>query len=122
MKRLVSSLLFAAFAAASVQAQSPAAATPPEPLPAPAEATEAQAAAPAKANARDEAAADDRTAALDSLRDRRCLRDTGTRIKRKDPKACNGLPGESYSGDELRRSGGVTTGEALRLLSPSIRG
>lgn len=58
----------------------------------------------------------------DAAHDRRCLRDTGTRIQRRDRAGCNHAIGESYTGEELRRTGATTTAEALRLLSPRFGG
>lgn len=49
-----------------------------------------------------------------------CIRDTGSRIKRRDDKACNGLPGRSYDRKDLAGSGGINTADALRRLDPSI--
>lgn len=51
----------------------------------------------------------------------RCLRETGTRIKRRDGDGCLASPGRSYSRDELQRTGSLTLGEALQRLEPSIR-
>jgi len=50
----------------------------------------------------------------------RCIRDTGSRIKRTDPTACNGEPGRSYSREELESAGGMDMADALRRLDPSI--
>ena len=49
-----------------------------------------------------------------------CVTETGTRIKRKDKKGCNGLPGRSYDSDDISRTGANNIGEALRMLDPSI--
>jgi hypothetical protein len=51
----------------------------------------------------------------------RCLRETGTRIKRRDGDGCLASPGRSYSRDELQRTGALTLGEALHRLEPSVR-
>ncbi len=50
-----------------------------------------------------------------------CVTETGSRIKRKDKKGCNGLPGRSYDSDDISRTGATSVGEALELLDPSIR-
>lgn len=49
-----------------------------------------------------------------------CVSETGTRIKRKDKKGCNGLAGRSYDNDDISRTGASDVGEALRMLDPSI--
>ena len=43
-------------------------------------------------------------------------------MKRRDSKGCTNAIGESYSGEELRQTGGRDTAEALRLLSPRVGG
>lgn len=45
----------------------------------------------------------------------RCVRETGTRIERKEGKKedCVG-PGRAYTREDLERTGGITTNEALR--------
>ncbi len=53
---------------------------------------------------------------------RHCMREPHTRFKRRDRDGCTNAVGESYSGDELRSTGGRDTAEALRLLSPRIGG
>lgn len=86
---------------------------------------EARAAARADAQARVEveAAADaEDLADAEANHDRHCLRDTGTRIKRRDRRGCTPGIGESYTGEELRQTGANTTAEALRLLSPRVGG
>lgn len=51
--------------------------------------------------------------------DRACLRSTGSLIPAK-PGQCLPVPGRSYSGEELRRTGATHTGDALRMLDPGI--
>ena len=48
-----------------------------------------------------------------------CLRSTGSHIP---PKAghCLSVPGRSYSGKEIQRTGANNLGDALRMLDPSI--
>lgn len=48
-----------------------------------------------------------------------CIRETGTRLHKRDKKGCTGAPGRSYSREEIDRSGATDTGEAIRRLSPS---
>lgn len=52
-----------------------------------------------------------------------CLKDTGSHIPRRadDPKDCVAAPGQSYSQQDLERTGSTDTAEALRKLSPAIR-
>jgi hypothetical protein len=50
----------------------------------------------------------------------RCVRDTGSRIKRRETKICNGQPGRSYDRDDLDSTGAIDTADALRRLDPSI--
>lgn len=107
MKRIALSLLIA-LSAFAVQAQSPA--EPVEGVVAGAEAeAEAEAAVEAEALAK-------------RSHDRRCLRDTGTRLKHRDRHGCNGQVGESYTGEELRNTGASSTADALRTLSPRVGG
>lgn len=59
-----------------------------------------------------------------SVADRRCLRETGSRIParrglRRD--ACLPGNGRSYSREDLERTGEVDIADALRRLDPSIR-
>ena len=96
MKTLLLSLLFAVVPAAS--ACGPAEFPPPE--------TAAQTV---------EISAADATAAAD----RRCVRDTGTRLAARDDDGCTALPGESYDRDDIDRTGTVDTADAIRKLSPS---
>lgn len=51
-----------------------------------------------------------------------CVRETGSRIKRRDAKGCNGQPGRTYDRDDLEKAGAVDTADALRRLDPSIGG
>ena len=44
---------------------------------------------------------------------RGCVSETGTRIEKKDE--CNG-PGRTYTREDLERSGGMTTGDAVRRM------
>lgn len=46
--------------------------------------------------------------------DRNCVRDTGTRIERADDDRCQ--PGRVYTREDLERSGGIGTGEALKRI------
>lgn len=52
--------------------------------------------------------------------DNGCIRETGTRLKRRDAKGCTGAPGESYSRADIDRTGAVDTADALRRLSPRV--
>jgi hypothetical protein len=109
MKRTALSLLIA-LSAFAVQAQAPA-----DPV-APADTAEA---VPAAADADTQDAPE---AVADKTHERNCIRETGSRIKRRDRDGCNGQPGESYTGEELRRTGASNPAEALRLLSPRVGG
>ncbi len=51
--------------------------------------------------------------------DRTCLRETGSLIRAK-PGHCLPVPGRSYSGEELQRTGAPDTARALQMLDPSI--
>lgn len=51
--------------------------------------------------------------------DRNCLRSTGSLIPPK-PGECLPVPGRSYSQEDIRRTGALTTGDALRRLDPSV--
>lgn len=116
MKHLALGLLFA-LSAFAVQAQ------PAEPPVAPASPVEAGEPAPASEPA---AGAEEPAAVIaDETRPetpRHCLRETGTRIKRRDRQGCTHAIGESYSADELQQSGGRDLAESLRLLSPRVGG
>jgi hypothetical protein len=48
-----------------------------------------------------------------------CLHDTGSRIADPNQK-CRGV-GRSYTNTQIEQTGATTTGEALRLLDPSIQ-
>lgn len=48
-----------------------------------------------------------------------CVRESGTRIKKRDKKGCTGAPGSSYSRADIDRTGAVDTADAIRKLSPS---
>jgi hypothetical protein len=53
------------------------------------------------------------------LDSRQCIRDTGSHIP--PPKdQCLPVAGRSYSQQDIQRTGAVTTGQALRMLDPSI--
>jgi outer membrane cobalamin receptor len=47
--------------------------------------------------------------------DRACVRDTGTRIEQPEGK-CVASPGRVYTREDLERSGGIGTGEALKRI------
>lgn len=74
-------------------------------------------------------ATQDTDAVGQSLVERNCIRSTGSRIvehqnakRAKDqPERCNGLPGRSYSRQDLERTGQVDLKDALRTLDPAIR-
>lgn len=51
---------------------------------------------------------------------RDCIRDTGTRIVRRDKDGCNGLAGRSYSQEDLRSTGDTNIADALQRLDPAI--
>lgn len=51
-------------------------------------------------------------------RDNGCIRETGTRIDKRDKNGCTGAPGQSYSREDIDRTGATDTGEAIRRLSP----
>lgn len=50
-----------------------------------------------------------------------CVTETGSRIRHKDKKGCNGLPGRSYDKEDIDRTGANSIGEALQMLDPSIQ-
>ena len=67
---------------------------------------------------------DDATVAIhaadaDAASERRCVRDTGTRVAARDEDGCTALPGESYDRDDIDRTGAVDTADAIRRLTPS---
>ncbi|WP_430388122.1 hypothetical protein [Dyella sp. 20L07] len=51
--------------------------------------------------------------------DRNCIQSTGSLIPPK-PGTCLGVPGRSYSRDDIQRTGSPTLGPALRDLDPSL--
>lgn len=112
MKRIALSLLLAG-AAFAVQAQSPAGTAAPADGAAPAveSAPADAAAAPTETNANVPAKAksDDIT----------CLRETGTRTKRRDAAGCTGAAGRTYSRGDLHRTGATDTADAIRKLHPA---
>lgn len=115
MKRLASVLLLG-LSAFAVQAQSP---TPAEPAPTATQAAvagETQAATPALAAGEPVAASPE---AAKPMLDPGCVRESGTRIKKRDKKGCTGAPGSSYSRADIDRTGAVDTADAIRKLSPS---
>ncbi len=59
--------------------------------------------------------------AEESTGDKRCIRETGTRLKSRDANGCTGAPGQSYSREDLERSGGTSTADMLERLDPSLR-
>lgn len=73
-----------------------------------------------------EAVAQADTANKNRLADRNCLRDTGSRIRARDPatgkRSCVAGPGTAYNKDDLDRTGQVDLARALRQLDPSISG
>lgn len=58
--------------------------------------------------------------------DRNCLRETGSRIRARDPatgkRTCIAEPGNAYSKDDLDSTGQVDLARALQQLDPSISG
>ena len=57
--------------------------------------------------------------APDTESERRCVRETGTRIPARDDDGCTSLPGDSYDRDDIDRTGAIDTADAIRKLSPS---
>jgi hypothetical protein len=55
------------------------------------------------------------------LEDQKCLRETGSHIKKKNKKECNNAIGRSYTRADLDRTGTMDLGDALRHLDPSIK-
>lgn len=51
---------------------------------------------------------------------RNCIRDTGSHIKHRD-QACLPVPGNSYSREDLERTGHPDIGQALQRLDPSVQ-
>ena len=111
MKRLRLMLLLAAgFVAATAQAQ-----TTPEQ--APTTSPTAQASAPAAASVAPATDSDKKR-----LSETNCVRETGSRITRRDGKSrCTGQPGRAYTKDDLDRTGHTGLADALRTLDPAIR-
>lgn len=52
--------------------------------------------------------------------DRVCIRDTGSLIPAKKGQCLQGVAGRSYSRQDLLNTGQMNTGQALRMLDPSI--
>ena len=102
MKRLALTVLLG-LSAFAVQAQSPAPAEASEP------AATAEPAEPANLAA-------DETAK--PRPDNGCVRETGTRLKRRDGNGCVGVPGQSYSRADIEATGAIDTADAVRKLSP----
>lgn len=62
---------------------------------------------------------DTRDGERDALERRACVRETGSRIRRLErDERC--LSGRSYDREDIRRTGEVDVGRALRKLDPSI--
>lgn len=59
-------------------------------------------------------------AETDADEDRRCLTETGSRIRDEDGRRCDAQAGDAYDRDDIDRTGAGTTAEALRKLSPSV--
>lgn len=98
MKRLALTLLLG-LSAFAVQAQSPAPAEEVAPMVA---AEETTVIAPAGT----------------PLLDNGCVRETGTKLKRRDRNGCTGSPGQSYSRADIDATGAIDTADAVRKLSP----
>jgi hypothetical protein len=92
-------------------------------LPALAQQTTAATAAAAQATPADQANVQSRAAtkrAVPPLDSRRCIRDTGSHIP--PPKGqCLPVAGNSYSAQDIQRTGQPDVGRALQMLDPSIR-
>lgn len=101
-------ILAAALFAATAHAQAPA-----EPT-----------ATPAPAASQSVAGTEDRPAAEGDkkrLSDANCVRETGSRIARRDGASrCTGQPGRSYTKEDLDRTGHTNIGDALRALDPAV--
>lgn len=115
MKRLAPILLLG-LSAFAVQAQTPTPAEPAQPAAQAAVAGEAQATTPAVAAGEPVAASPEATK---PMLDPGCVRESGTRIKKRDKKGCTGAPGTSYSRADIDRTGAVDTADAIRKLSTS---
>lgn len=111
MKRLSLMLALAvSLAAATAQAQNPVEQAPATPSAAEPQATPA-----------DEAQAPTAEGEKKRLSDANCVRETGSRIARRDGKSrCTGQPGRSYSKEDLDRTGHTNIGDALRALDPAV--
>ena len=77
------------------------------------------------ATAADAASVPQDEAKKDDIKDRNCLRHTGTRITHrtatdKDRMCSNGRIGRAYTREDLERTGRVDIADALRALDPSI--
>ncbi|WP_411834360.1 hypothetical protein [Pseudoxanthomonas mexicana] len=69
-----------------------------------------------------EAARADHAKDAKRLDDRQCLRETGTRIVRRDARgACGAQPGRAYTREDIQRTGHTDLVQALRALDPAIR-
>ena len=51
-------------------------------------------------------------------REKGCVRESGTVLDKRDKDGCTGAPGQSYSREDIDRTGAVDTGDAIRKLSP----
>lgn len=111
MKRIALSLMLAA-AAFAAQAQTPA----DEPVAAPAEPEVIEVRGPT-----DEAVAA-AEAPRAAPRDAHCLRETGTRMKRRDKNGCISAFGRAYTRDDLERTGHTNLASALSTLDPAVGG
>lgn len=112
MKRIALSLVLAV-AAFAAQAQTPAA----EPATPPAEPEVIEVRGPA-----DDTVATTDEATRAAPRDAHCLRETGTRIKRRDKNGCISAFGRAYTRDDLERTGHNDLGSALSTLDPAVGG
>ena len=64
-------------------------------------------------------AADSQDANARAIDNRNCLRSTGSMIQRKDGCTAYGANSQSYDEDDIRRTGAITPGDAIRELVPS---
>lgn len=61
-------------------------------------------------------------AAKDTVKDRRCLRETGSHIRHRDKSGCvENANGQVYSRRDIDSTGATDVGTALDRLSPSLR-
>ncbi len=69
-------------------------------------------------------ATQDPTAAQSAQKNAGCLKETGSRIRARDPRTgklvCQGQ-GRAYSRDDINRTGQTDLADALRRLDPSVR-